>query len=221
MLATYKTDDGTERGFFTPANRAVYDKICKKEIYADLTSVVQGCLDADAMCDTDKVLKSSSLLNRNDKHECPYCCEGIGEEDKIEDLDGFLEEIWIDYDELNPEAPYMCPICGAMHATEEAARKCCSDKSIYICSYCDSLIQESELLECDVPVNAQQWLLVSEWLGTCLAAMGESVLETDEGAFLWAREKTNPAPNMDLSVIHVCQTVGILEGQKNYKEVKV
>lgn len=222
MTGTYKTADGVEHELGSPKNMAVYRKIAQKEILADMTTVVQGCLDADAMCDTDKVISPDKLLNHEDKHECPFCSAVITAKDMIDDdmLFELLSTVEIDVDDYNPEQPYMCPVCGAMHTTEQNARLCCADATIYSCPDCKALILEDDLNDLSAPVDAQQWLVVSKWLGNCLAKVGEQVILTDDGTYLWARTHSNPDPQDDVKIAAICVAVGILEGQSNYREVK-
>lgn len=222
MTGTYKTADGVERELGSPKNMAVFRKIAQKEILADITTIVQGCLDADAMCDTDKVISPDEFLNSEGKHECPFCGTVVTEKDMVDEdtLLELLSTVEIDVDEYNPERPYMCPVCGAMHDTEQNARLCCADTAIYSCPQCKTLIPEGDLNDLNVPVDAQQWLVVSKWLGKCLAAIGEQVMLTDDGAYLWARMHSNPKPQEDVKIAAICVAVGILEGQANYREVK-
>ena len=220
MTGTYQTADGVQHSLGSPKNLAVYRKIVTKEIHADITSIVHGCLDADAMCDENPVIDIAEFLGSGGKHECPFCSAIITDKDLVNDLEEIMLSVPIDYDEYNQEEPYMCPICGAMHTTEESARLCCVDSVTYRCPNCNTILRDEDLDDLSVPVDAQQWLVVSKWLGKCLAGIGEQVLLTDEGAYIWAREKKQPEPQNDIKIAAVCAAVGILEGQSNYREVK-
>lgn len=220
MTGTYQTADGVQHSLGSPKNLAIYRKIVTKEIHADITSIVHGCLDADAMCDENPVIDIAEFLGSGGKHECPFCSAIITDKDLVNDLEEIMFSVPIDYDEYNPEEPYMCPICGAMHTTEENARLCCVDSVTYRCPNCNTILRDEDLDDLSVPVDAQQWLVVSKWLGKCLAAIGEQVLLTDEGAYIWAREQKQPEPQNDIKIAAVCAAVGILEGQSNYREVK-
>lgn len=221
MTGTYQLPDGSTLSFSSPKNMALFKKIAAKEIFADLTSIVQGCLDADLLADGDSpIIDSDEFLNHADKHQCPYCAEIISENDLVKDVLNLLEDADIaSYEDEDPEFPYLCPVCGAKHHTESAARYCCEEAILYCCPCCKSFVMEDELAPISVPDDAEQWLVVSQWLGESLASLNESVLLTNEGAYLWARAKSEPSPENDPKIAAICATIEILEGQKNYREV--
>lgn len=221
MTGTYQLPDGTSMSLGSPKNVALYKKIVAKEVLADLTSVVQGCLDADLLTDgSDPIIDPDGFLNRKGQHSCPYCAELIAQEDQITDVVGYLESTTIPVDEDDADFPFLCPVCGARHHSESAARYCCEESIIYQCRYCNSIVDAGDLQPVAVPYDAEQWLVVSQWLGRCLSLVGEAVFLSNEGAYLWARDKQNPKPEHDPKIAAICCSLELLEGQKNFREVK-
>lgn len=221
MPDTYKALDGREMRLTTMKNIAVLKRIASKEIYADITSVVQGCLDSDLLTDgTDPIIAPNRFLGHEKHHSCPYCTETITEEEQLSNVTAYLESATISKDEDDPEFPFVCPVCGAKHHTEGAARYCCEEAIVYRCSYCNSIVEKGDLQPYTVPDGAQQWLVVSKWLGTSLSLLGEPVFHSAEDAYIWARIKAERIPAFDEKLAEVCMKVGILEGQEHFQEVK-
>lgn len=219
MTGTYQVD-GKEYSLGSAKNLAIYKCITKREVLADITSIARGCLDMDMMCDTDKVFDPDEFVGRKGQHQCPYCGEVITEKDEVKSPEELLAVAHIDIDDFDPEYPYLCPVCGARHDSENAARYCCSEAVLYTCPYCETTLTEDDLAPVSVPDNADQWLVVTRWLGTALANLGEAVFLSDEGTFVWARMKSDFDVANDVKIAAICASAQILEGQANYREVK-
>lgn len=221
MTGTYQLPDGRTMPLNSPKNAALFKKIIAREIFANLTSVVQGCLDADLLADGDSpVIDPDEFLNRSGKHQCPFCGGVITDDNMITDTLAPLEGTKIETDDYDPDFRFLCPICGAQHHTESAARYCCESEILYRCPECLTVVPSNDLQPLSVPDDAEQWFVVSKWLGTALAAIGEPVLLTNEGAYLWARAKAQPSLEDDPKIAAICALAEILEGQKNFREVK-
>lgn len=195
------------------ANMNVKSRFVAREIYGDATSIVEYLL---ADLDNMSPLKWDSELDKVEKVLCPHC----GEELELDLMTTpFDRSIDVKIDESAPlEERFLCPICESGYPTEEEARECCGSLLIYQCPYCQQPICPDEI-ETPDDRYPMEWAIVTDWFAQRLTAIGEMVLKSDDDVYFWGR-MSNCLYEKDTIINQICYSLGILEGQENYHEVK-
>lgn len=216
--SSYIGNDGKIYTYTTDKNVKIIDKFITREVLCDVTSIVDYLLNECPAKYPQPPLDYDMQLETPEHFSCPFCGELITSDNLTEITEEECSQLKAEYNELDTEFPYMCPICGATYIREEDAQYCCAGSQVYFCDECGEYIPEEDLETSDQPTAVAEWLMVTEWLGKKLAEKGEMVLKTEDLSFIWGR-RFSDSIKFEKSIRSICYDVEILEGQK--KEVKV
>lgn len=201
-------------------NQDVRKRFTKFEIKADVSSVIEFCIGSD---DPTSPISINDCIP-GEVAKCPYCGQPLKDEDihivGEPDIDGLVTPI----EDVNPEEgcdnTFVCYLCGNVYDTFEEARECCMGEEVFLCKTCDEVFPIDEATK-EFDSDPTAWYVVTKWLGEQLADIGELVLETYEGEFVWGACNAGGDEIYNSNPIRIiCDKVKIHEGQENYKEIK-
>lgn len=197
-------------------NKAVKKRFLQREVFTEATRTVEFILEA-SLSNFESPLRWEYEMDRPTKPFCPFC----GEELTLDETDTMDPEVIIHIDETAEEDErYLCPICLSGYATEIDARNCCHYKGIYICEHCHTAVADEDVDYSDEVGNPKEWWLVTDWIAKKLASKNQLVLESEDGVYVWGRMTGDGELLEDDIISGICYDLELLEGQKNYREVK-
>lgn len=138
------------------------------------------------------------------RREVLACISDMAE--RLFDYDG---EAYASYDEFSNFYRPVCSECGGHDFDIEEDDE---GNTVHKC-WCGQTYTDTEFADLDTePAEIYEWWIVTPWFGDKLRDRGEVVLERWDG-WIWGRQGSGQAVQLDSVVSEICYGMEILEGQ--------
>lgn len=189
-------------------NRKICQLFAQKEVLADVSEFVEYVFDTATQQNAPPFTEEDVVVLSE------QCCPNCGASgDQIETMMIESEQTQAEYlMDAPPDERWRCPWCGTGYPSKEEAEECCVGLKIAVCPACGYSMTTDEYDDRIVGDmgNVQQWWIVTPWLAKKLMEYGEPIIES---ANIWGRHSNDRDWSTDDAICHICQEIGILEGQ--------